>query len=184
MGYEIFISYSNVDKVIADAICSHLEAERFRCWIAPRDVMAGRVWAESIVEALNQVSIMVLVLSQNSNSSKQVVLEVERAVAKGISIFPFRIEDCKPTLAMEYFVSSAHWLDAIDPPVEAHIRKLVVAIRGLVSLGRPTPPPPQHADVASDQKFVREFQEIAPDDWNRGSQNFITRFFRNLLDER
>jgi len=67
---------------------------------------------------------MVLVFSGNSNSSQQVLREVERAVNRGIPIVPFRIENLMPSKAMEYFISADHWLDAYHPPLDGHLEKL------------------------------------------------------------
>jgi len=41
MAHDVFLSYSSQDKPIADAVCAALEAKKIRCWIAPRDVLAG-----------------------------------------------------------------------------------------------------------------------------------------------
>ena len=35
LPHAVFISYSNEDKNIVDAVCAALEAEAIRCWIAP-----------------------------------------------------------------------------------------------------------------------------------------------------
>jgi hypothetical protein len=47
--HDVFICHSSKDRTIANAICSKLEQNRIRCWIAPRDVIAGTDYAESIV---------------------------------------------------------------------------------------------------------------------------------------
>jgi hypothetical protein len=39
MAHHAFISYSDKDKSIADALCSKLEAGGVRCWISSRDVL-------------------------------------------------------------------------------------------------------------------------------------------------
>jgi|GEM_PF-5910744 hypothetical protein len=52
MAHDIFISYSNgepKDKLTANAVCATLEKHGFRCWIAPRDVLAGEDWAAAII---------------------------------------------------------------------------------------------------------------------------------------
>jgi len=59
-------------------------------------------------------------------------------VSKGKVIVPFRIEDILPSRAMEYALSNTHWLDALTPPLEAHIDKLANVVSRL--LGEPTPP--------------------------------------------
>ena len=82
-----------------------LEAEGIRCWVAPRDITPGTSWGEAIVDAISGSKAMALVLSSNSNASRQVIREVERAVANGVVIVPFRIEgwyDCgKPETLLE-----------------------------------------------------------------------------------
>jgi hypothetical protein len=44
-SHDVFISYSSKDKLTADAICAARERDGARCWIAPRDVLAGEEWA-------------------------------------------------------------------------------------------------------------------------------------------
>ena len=128
MAHDIFISYSNKDKPVADAVVAGLENRGVRCWVAPRDVTPGTSWGEAIVDAIQNSRIMVIILSKNSNKSPQVVREVERAVSNNVIIIPFRIENIDPTGAMAYFLSTEHWLDALTPPLEKHIEKLVNTI--------------------------------------------------------
>ena len=52
MAHDVFVSYSVKDKTTADAICASLEANGVRVWIAPRDVMPGSDWGESIIDAI------------------------------------------------------------------------------------------------------------------------------------
>ncbi|MHB8084821.1 MAG: toll/interleukin-1 receptor domain-containing protein [Dehalococcoidia bacterium] len=135
MAHDVFISYSSKDKTVADAVCASLEARKIRCWIAPRDVLPGEVYAEALIESLNESRLMVLVFSANSNDSPQVIREVERAVNKGVPIIPFRIEDIIPSKSMEYFVSSSHWLDAMTPPLEKHLQRLGETVELFLSKG-------------------------------------------------
>jgi hypothetical protein len=133
MAHDVFISYSNKDKPVADAVVASLESTGIRCWFAPRDVTPGTSWGQAIVHAIEASRIMVIILSENSNQSRQVVREVERAVADEVIIIPFRIENITPTGAMAYFLSSEHWLDALTPPLEKHIKKLGSTIQLFLS---------------------------------------------------
>ena len=123
-GTRAFISYSNLDRTVADAAVAVLESRGVRCWIAPRDVTPGLDWSEEIVEAIEHSSVMVLKASAHANSSPQIKREVERGVNHGIPIIPFRIEDVPLSKALEYFISSPHWLDAMTPPLEEHLQYL------------------------------------------------------------
>jgi len=122
--YDVFLSYSKEDKPIADAACANLEARRLRCWIAPRDILPGVNWGEAIIDAIRESRLLVLIFSASSNASPQVMREVERAVNKGMPIIPFRIEDVHTSKAMEYLISTPHWLDALTPPLEKHLDRL------------------------------------------------------------
>lgn len=138
MGHDVFISYSRSDKPTADAVCATLEHEGIRCWIAPRDVLPGMEWGEAIVNGIHDSQVMVVVLSACANESRHICREVERAVAKGITIVPFRIEDIAPSSSLEYFIGSVHWLDALTPPLENHLKELANKVRLLLAKGDQT----------------------------------------------
>lgn len=129
MAHDVFISYSQQDETVANAIVAGLESDGIRCWITPRDVTPGDTGSNAIINAITGAQIMVIILSENSNQSKQVLREVERAVANDLILIPFRVEDMQPFGAMAYFLSSEHWLDAMTPPLEKHIQKLINIIR-------------------------------------------------------
>ncbi len=132
MDYNVFISYSSSDKMIADAICAHLEANKIKCWIAPRDIVPGTEYGEAIINGIEACRIFLLVFSSRANDSPQVRREVERAVSKGKNIISFRIENLLPTKAMEFALSNTHWLDAINVPVEFQFSALLNSIQHLL----------------------------------------------------
>jgi Ca2+-binding EF-hand superfamily protein len=129
----VFISYSSHDQKIADAACAALEQSKLRCWIAPRDILPGADWGGAIVQGIEECRLFVLVYTSHSNQSQQVLREVERAVANGLPIIPLRLDTTAPTKSMEYFISSQHWMDALNPPLEAHLKKLTDTAKRLLS---------------------------------------------------
>jgi hypothetical protein len=142
MAHDVFISYSSQDKNVADAVCAKLESQKIRCWIAPRDVPPGESWAGAIVEAISESKIFVLVFSDGSNKSGQVVREVGEAVDSGIPIVPLRIEDVELSREMRYYIKSIHWLDALTPPIEQHLQKISNSVQALLSIEAEDQPPP------------------------------------------
>jgi hypothetical protein len=132
MAHDVFICHASENKAVATAICSVLEQHRIRCWIAPRDVLPGSDYAQSIVEAIASTRLTVLVFSGHSNHSPHVRREIERSVSHGIPILPFRVDDVVPSPALEYFISDAHWLDAMTPPLERHLEHLAETVRLLL----------------------------------------------------
>jgi len=122
--YSAFISYASDNREKADKICAALEQRGFVCWIAPRDVRAGREYADEIILGLERSAAVVLVLSEAANTSVFVLREVERAVAKEINVIPVRIEEITPSPGLELFISGTHWLDAFDGDWDEHMNRL------------------------------------------------------------
>jgi TIR domain len=124
MNRDIFISYSQPDRVCAFELVARIEGEGVSCWIAPRDIAPSADWAAEIMDAISAARVMLLVFSASSNQSPQVRREVERAVHKQLVILPFRIEDVLPSKSLEFFLSTQHWMDAFPPPREPHYARL------------------------------------------------------------
>jgi hypothetical protein len=125
----VFISYASQDVAIADAIVEKLERSGEACWIAPRDVKAGALYADAIVRAISGAKAFVLVLSENAIASSHVGKEVERASSKKRPIIALRIDSAPLTPALEYFLSESQWIEAQVGNVEAGCAKLIDAIR-------------------------------------------------------
>jgi hypothetical protein len=132
MGYDVFLSHSHVDKQHADAICHCLERAGVRCWVAPRDIRPSEDWAEAIINGMDQCRILLLIFSSSSNNSPQVRREVERAVNKGLTILPFRIEAVPPSKSLEYFISTQHWLDAFGRDLDASLAELQQSVTAVL----------------------------------------------------
>jgi hypothetical protein len=158
MAHDVFVSHSSKDKTTADAVCAILESNSIRCWVAPRDILPGEDWGESIVRAIRGAKVMVLVFSAAANTSPHILREVERAVSGGITIIPMRIEEIVPTKALEYFLSCPHWLDAFSPPMDRHLQQLAQVVQRIIrpaegEIAPPAPPPPPPPPV-SKKKFL------------------------------
>ncbi|HET6232293.1 MAG TPA: toll/interleukin-1 receptor domain-containing protein [Longimicrobiaceae bacterium] len=136
MRHFVFISYSNTDKAVADTLCGVLEAAGVPCWIAPRDVQPGREWRPSIIDAIQQTRVMILVFSDESNRSQQVSREVEVAFEEGKTIIPFRIADTEMNKSLRYCISATHWLDALTPPLSEHAARLVSTVTRMLAEAR------------------------------------------------
>jgi hypothetical protein len=147
MAFDVFISYPHQDKVIADAMCAKLEAQGIRCWIAPRDIAPSAEWAASIVEAIENCQVMVLIFSGHTNRSKQVSREVQQAFDGEKPVIPFRIENVAPEKSLRYYMGSVHWLDALTLPIEHHLQRLASAVQALLEATRPEDRPQREAEA-------------------------------------
>ena len=132
MAHDVFLSYSNKDKVAAETVSRALEASGVRVWMAPRDFFPGLDWAESIRAAMDQGRFFVLVFSSRANASEHTLLELDYAVSHGKLVIPFRIEDVKPSGRMASLLAVSQWVDAFSPPLEPHADRLAALLRGML----------------------------------------------------
>jgi hypothetical protein len=148
MAHDVFISHSTNNRPVANAVCAALENAGIRCWIAPRDVLPGRSYSGEITRAIQQSRAFVLIFSEHSNNSEQVLREVQLAANSRLHIVQFRIDPVLPSDDLEYYLSGPHWLDAVTPPLEDHLAQLKSSMKALLALPRaaapdkmPTPAP-------------------------------------------
>jgi formylglycine-generating enzyme required for sulfatase activity len=121
---DVFISYSNADAAWAEAVVRELEAAGLRCWIAPRDIVAGDTWSGAIVSAIQRCRVMVLVFSQHSNNSMEVTRELVQAAGRGVHILPLRVDDVQPSTDKAYYLGAAHWLTVLGGPSDENLARL------------------------------------------------------------
>lgn len=157
MAHDVFISYSSENKAIANEVLSTLENRNIRCWIAPRDIPPGKLYGAALINAIKSAQIMVLILSKGTNHSEYVVRELNEAVANGLTIISFRIEDVEPSENLGFYINSTQWLNAIDPPMESHLIKLADSVEALLSVGEIdylTPAEPAHQEPEKKRRAV------------------------------
>jgi TolB-like protein/Tfp pilus assembly protein PilF len=132
----VFISYASHDVAVAQKVCSALEAAGFPCWIAPRNVVPGTLYADGIVHAIDESSILVLILSAQAVASAHVGREIERAVSKRHPVVALRIDAAPLTPAFEYFLNQSQWIE--DGGSDTAIAQLVGAVGQHLSPGATT----------------------------------------------
>ena len=136
-----------------------LESRGIRCWIAPRDILPGADWVESIVDALEESRIFVVVLSADSNNSPQVIREVGRAASRDIPIIPLRIDNAPPSKSMDFYISSHQWLDAYTPPLEKHLQQLADTVQTLLTQRYGIRPQPVSVEESRPEELAGKISE-------------------------
>ena len=161
---DVFISYEHQSKSIADNICAVLESKGIRCWYAPRDVYGD--YATSIVEAIEQCRVFVLVLNSNSSESPHVLNEVEMAYKRilngEITIVPFKVDEGILSKAMEYYVKRLHWIDAVSAPLEQAINQLYEQLVPILGITKEETAPYDKTKTNLERKNV---QYYSPEDF-------------------
>lgn len=135
MKKDIFVSYSSKDIAIAQAIVNCFESKGLNCWVQYRD--SKGVYASEISKVLEDVRIVLLVLSKNSAVSENVQNEMDMVYKKkkrnpSLIIIPFSLEEnldepCFDTIM--YYICRYNFLfgkdesdvaAAVDKIIESH----------------------------------------------------------------
>jgi hypothetical protein len=111
MSANIFISFASQDHRVAMTLCQALESRGFKCWISGRDIQPGENFQVSIVRAIRQAKIMLLVFTSNSNNSEEMNKELALASQSKLIVVPLRIEDVTPNDAFAYEFATRQWID-------------------------------------------------------------------------
>jgi TolB-like protein/Tfp pilus assembly protein PilF len=126
---DVFVSYASQDSELANAVVLALERNGLSCWIAPRDVFPGDLYADGIIRAITGSKVFVLLLSQNAIASGHVGKEVERASSKRRPIVALRTDTTPLTPALEYFLSESQWIELRAGQSDAALIRVVDAVR-------------------------------------------------------
>ena len=97
MGQSIFISYSRKDLKHAKRIKGEIEnSTSIRCWMDMDGIESGSQFEETIISAIDNASVVVFLLSENSMKSRWAKDEIRYAFEIGKRIVPVNIDDCTP----------------------------------------------------------------------------------------
>jgi hypothetical protein len=152
---SVFVSYASQNADFAKSLVEALEREQLSCWIAPRDVTPGALYADGIIRAITAAQVFVLVLSKSAIESKHVGKEVERASSKGLPVVTLRIDSAPLTPALEYFLSESQWIDVEPSRGDEAFTQVINALKPHLSADR----------------IVRPYRQRRQPEWDPGSSN-------------
>ena len=109
--FFLFVSHVSEDRAAALQVVDELERRAIRCWIAPRDVGAGKPFDDEIAQAIDTSRALLLIFSEHCNDSAYIRREVTVAGNAHKLIIPFRIENAVPTKGLAVRLADLHWID-------------------------------------------------------------------------
>ena len=114
--FDVFISYSRADRMIAEGVCGYLESKKIRCFIDYRDIPKGMNWSNVIPNAIRKSCLMLAIFSKEFNSSEQTDSEITIAANRNVPILVFRITDDDFDGTKEYYLTKSNWIEAFPQP--------------------------------------------------------------------
>ena len=140
MTAPVFVSHSSRDLKSVRSLVEALEARGVPCWMSERDIAAGDNYGDSIVDAIEQASAMVLVFSGAADNSDEIKKEIALASQRRITVVPVRIEDVTPSKAFRYELATRNWID-LFPDREQGLARLTDRLISILALPAETPAP-------------------------------------------
>jgi len=128
MSKQVFISHSADDRELAEGLVRVLEDFGIECWIAPRDIPAGKDWDVSIIDAIENCSGTIFLISDNSNNSEQTKREVQIAVESDKWLIPICVDGIEPSKKFKYYLTSKQWFYLSTPPETSELEDLLTEI--------------------------------------------------------
>lgn len=128
--YDVFISYSRLDKEKTDIICQYLDKYDVKYWIDRESIHHGNNFKVEIIEAIQSSKVLIFVSSVNSNKSPNTVKEVSIAEKYGKVVIPIRIDDSAYDKSLEYDLCNRDWMNfQEDVDYEVSAKKLYENLR-------------------------------------------------------
>lgn len=116
MSYDVFISYRRTDGPFVRALVDALETRGVGVWW-DQMIEGGVDWRDAIVEGLEAADMLVIMFSDECNSSKQLKKELAMADMLNKDVVPVLIEDTKPKGHFLYELASRNWIQIHPDPM-------------------------------------------------------------------
>lgn len=151
--YDFFISYSTKDKDVAFKVLEAIESTGHSCWIAPRNIPYGTSYARAIMEGIDECDTFIVIITDNSIKSEDVLNEIDNAHAIKRTIIPVLLTETRLPRELNYYLSRTQWLnlDAKNPH----------RIATLLNLSATPTQPPKSEDI-SEHKIEKGEADVAP----------------------
>ena len=114
MPDEVFISYARSDREKVMPVVDILRGTGISVWVDEAKIDAATLWSEEIVDAINNCKAMVVMLSQSSTGSDNVVKEVMLASENKKKILPVHLEPTEIPRKLQYQLAGIQHLEVFD----------------------------------------------------------------------
>ena len=141
---EVFLSYSREDKARVLDLAARLRAAGVNLWIDQSGIDGAALWGETIVHALEEAKVLLLMVTPSAVSSHNVAKEVMLTSERKGHILPVHLEPTTIPPSLKYPLAGIQHIEFFQGDPETNLKAVLRSLQGLgVSL---TPPPAATAD--------------------------------------
>ncbi|MAE31116.1 MAG: hypothetical protein CMO43_05920, partial [Verrucomicrobiales bacterium] len=144
MNAEVFVSYSSLDRDCVMPVVESLRGNGISVWVDEGNIHAADLWSEQIVQAIADCRVMVVMLSQNSTDSHNVVKEVMLASEQKKALLPVYLEPADIPAKLQYQLAGIQHLELYGENEQQVLEDLAngLAKRGVSRDGEAAVPQP------------------------------------------
>ena len=114
MSTEVFVSYSSQDYERVMPLVDRLRSTGIAVWVDEGNIDAATLWSESIVEAIAECCVLIMMVSSHSTGSHNVVKEVMIASEGKKTILPIYLEPAEIPAKLKYQLTGIQHLEWFD----------------------------------------------------------------------
>ena len=167
MSTEVFVSYSSQDYERVMPLVDRLRSAGVAVWVDEGNIDAATLWSESIVEAIAECRVLIMMVSSHSTDSHNVVKEVMIASESKKTILPIYLESADIPAKLKYQLTGIQHLEWFDggndevfETLKDGLAKRGVTIDGKTptnqALGQAADDPQSLADLRMENAKLRE----------------------------
>lgn len=116
---QVFISYSSKQEAIAREIRDTIEAKHISYWMAPESIPAGSSYQERIPVALQEVDVVLLILTPDAEKSRWVQKEIGSAIGANKKLLPYQIKEFALNNEFRFLLDGEQIMRHEEPPAAA-----------------------------------------------------------------
>ena len=141
MMFDVFISYSRKDSVIADRICEAFDQAGISYFIDRQEIVGGEEFTEKLANAILNSKLFLFLASNNSYSSKYTKKEILYALGEKPtgSIIPYIIDGSDMPNGLRLTFSDINIRSAKNHPINVLVNDIKVILNKGPVLDRPLP---------------------------------------------
>ena len=125
---DVFVSYSRQDNDKVMELTSKLRSAGVRMWMDVRNIDGAAMWGEEIVNALAKSKVLLLLVSNSSVASQNVVKEVLLASERKGHILPIDLEPTEIPVSLKYALAGIQHIEYFRGDPDAHMSAIIRAL--------------------------------------------------------
>ena len=129
MSAEVFVSYSSQDRDRVMPVVQHIRKSGISVWVDEGNIHAADLWSEQIVQAIADSRIMVVMLSEKSTDSHNVIKEVMLSSEQKKILLPVYLEPAEIPAKLQYQLAGIQHLELYGQHGEQALNDLITGLK-------------------------------------------------------